>query len=137
MKKEYDFSKGERGKFYNKDATFELPIYLASKKANFSPKICYNHSQIKAQEATMQTLTINVKDDFMNEFIKFIETAKDHITIEKDPNLEYDPYFYERQKKLQKIRDDIKSGKAKTTDFEDFKADMDDLEKELEEKYAN
>jgi hypothetical protein len=28
MKKEYDFSKGERGKFYNKDAKFNIPIYL-------------------------------------------------------------------------------------------------------------
>ena len=28
MKKEYDFSKGERGKFYNADAKFELPVYL-------------------------------------------------------------------------------------------------------------
>ena len=28
MKKEYDFAKGERGKFYNADAKFNLPIYL-------------------------------------------------------------------------------------------------------------
>ena len=28
MKKEYDFSKGERGKFYHKGAKFRLPIYL-------------------------------------------------------------------------------------------------------------
>lgn len=28
MKNEYDFSKGERGKFYNADAKFNLPIYL-------------------------------------------------------------------------------------------------------------
>jgi len=28
MKEEYDFSNGERGKFYHKDATFNLPIYL-------------------------------------------------------------------------------------------------------------
>ena len=28
MKEEYDFSKGVRGKFYNKDAKFNLPIYL-------------------------------------------------------------------------------------------------------------
>ena len=28
MKKEYDFSKGERGKFYRPDAPLELPIYL-------------------------------------------------------------------------------------------------------------
>ena len=28
MKKEYDFSKGERGKFFQKDVEFNLPIYL-------------------------------------------------------------------------------------------------------------
>ena len=28
MKKEYDFSKGERGKFYRPDAKLNLPVYL-------------------------------------------------------------------------------------------------------------
>ncbi len=28
MKNEYDFSAGERGKFYHPDAEFELPVYL-------------------------------------------------------------------------------------------------------------
>ena len=28
MKKEYDFSKGERGKFYRPDAELYLPIYI-------------------------------------------------------------------------------------------------------------
>lgn len=28
MKREYDFSKGERGKFYRPDARFNTPIYL-------------------------------------------------------------------------------------------------------------
>ena len=28
MKAEYDFSKGERGKFYNPDAVFSFPVYL-------------------------------------------------------------------------------------------------------------
>jgi uncharacterized protein (DUF4415 family) len=28
MKREYDFSKGERGKFYRQDAKFNVPIYL-------------------------------------------------------------------------------------------------------------
>lgn len=28
MKKEYDFSKGERGKFYHPDTELHLPIYL-------------------------------------------------------------------------------------------------------------
>ena len=28
MKPEYDFSKGKRGKFYDPEATFELPVFL-------------------------------------------------------------------------------------------------------------
>ena len=28
MKAEYDFSKGERGKFYRPDASLKLPVYL-------------------------------------------------------------------------------------------------------------
>jgi hypothetical protein len=28
MRKEYDFSQGERGKFFNNDATLHLPVYL-------------------------------------------------------------------------------------------------------------
>ncbi len=28
MREEYDFSKGERGKFYRSDAKLKLPIYL-------------------------------------------------------------------------------------------------------------
>jgi len=31
MKKEYDFSKAERGKFYKKGAKLRLPIYLDAK----------------------------------------------------------------------------------------------------------
>ena len=81
----------------------------------------------------MQTLTINVKDDFMNEVIKFIETAKDNITIQKDKNLEYDPYFYDRRDRLQQIRDNSKNGKTKMIEdsefWEDIDAYVDTLEK--------
>jgi len=31
MKREYDFSKGVRGKFYRKEAELRLPIYLDAK----------------------------------------------------------------------------------------------------------
>lgn len=30
MKKEYDFSKAERGRFYRRGAKFNLPVYLES-----------------------------------------------------------------------------------------------------------
>jgi len=35
MRKEYNFSKGERGKFYNKKVNFNLPVYLDSKSLSF------------------------------------------------------------------------------------------------------
>ncbi len=77
----------------------------------------------------MQTLTIKVKDDLVSEVIKVLEQFKDNIQITKDRNLEFDPYFYERQKKLQQIRDDISRGEMLTHDFE---TSMDELIKELE-----
>ena len=39
MKEEYDFSNGERGKFYNKNATFSLPIYLEPELESFLAKL--------------------------------------------------------------------------------------------------
>ena len=39
MKKEYDFSKGVRGKFYRSDADLRLPVYLEPDAAAFLRKI--------------------------------------------------------------------------------------------------
>jgi len=38
MKKEYDFSKGERGKFYHPDLLLNLPVYLDPDIAEFIQK---------------------------------------------------------------------------------------------------
>jgi hypothetical protein len=37
MKKEYDFSKGERGKFYRSDAKLNLPVYLEPDLRDYFP----------------------------------------------------------------------------------------------------
>jgi hypothetical protein len=39
MKKEYDFSKAERGKFYRPDAKLNIPVYLESDIQEFIAKI--------------------------------------------------------------------------------------------------
>jgi len=39
MKKEYDFSKGERGKFYRPDIRLNIPIYLDEEVSAFVDKI--------------------------------------------------------------------------------------------------
>jgi hypothetical protein len=35
MKDHYDFSKGQRGKFYEPDAVFRLPVYLDENVQNY------------------------------------------------------------------------------------------------------
>lgn len=35
MKSHYDFSKGERGKFYRPDAVFRVPVYLDDKVQSY------------------------------------------------------------------------------------------------------
>ncbi|MEJ2705290.1 MAG: hypothetical protein P8Z79_22855 [Sedimentisphaerales bacterium] len=39
MKKEYDFSKGTRGKFYRAEARLTLPVYLDSEVQQFVEQI--------------------------------------------------------------------------------------------------
>ena len=39
MRKEYDFSKGERGKFYRSDMKLNIPIYLEEDVLAFVEKI--------------------------------------------------------------------------------------------------
>ena len=39
MRKEYDFSKGERGKFYRPDIKLNIPIYLDDEVSDFIEKI--------------------------------------------------------------------------------------------------
>lgn len=47
MKKEYDFSKAERGKFYRKGTRLRLPIYLdASLQSHLQRLAQKNHEQV-------------------------------------------------------------------------------------------
>jgi cytidylate kinase len=39
MKKEYDFSKGVRGRFYRPNARFNVPVYLDGKVQQFVERI--------------------------------------------------------------------------------------------------
>ena len=65
MKKEYDFSNGERGKFYNKNATFNLPIYLEPEIESFIAKLA--KEQKKNTSEIVNTLLF--KDKELIEFL--------------------------------------------------------------------
>ena len=77
----------------------------------------------------MQTLTVKVQDNFMQDFLTIIGQHKGKIHLEEDKNLKHDPYFYERQKDLQQTMDAIDNG---TMPMHDFNSSMDDLISELE-----
>ena len=61
----------------------------------------------------MRTMAIQIQDDYVNDFMSYVNNHNESITIAKDKNLEYDPYFYERKKKLHQIRDDVQNGKMR------------------------
>ena len=85
----------------------------------------------------MQTITLQIQDNYLSSFMNYIQNHKQNITISKDKNLELDPYFYDRQNELEQIRYDIKNGNSQLISFEDFENNTNNFEKELELKYAN
>jgi hypothetical protein len=60
----------------------------------------------------MQTLTVNVQDSFMQDFLAIIDHYKDKVQLQKDKNLVADPYFYERQKRLQQDLKEVENETA-------------------------
>jgi len=68
----------------------------------------------------MQTLTVNIQDNFVQDFLTIIEHYKDKVQLQKDKNLEHDPYFYERQKQLKQDLQEIESGTAEMISHNDL-----------------
>jgi hypothetical protein len=89
----------------------------------------------------MQTIQLQVKDDYVSNVVSVLQNLKDvmieSIEVQKDKNLEIDPYFYERREELQQLRADIDSGNMKMYSQKEYDEDMDIFMKELENKYAN
>jgi len=54
------------------------------------------------------------------------------IEVENDYNLEYDLYFYRRQRELHQIRDDIKNGKTEMISHDDFWDEIDSFSETLD-----
>jgi len=80
----------------------------------------------------MQTVAVQIQDAYMKKFISYVNSHSDNITLAKDKNLEYDPYFYERKQQLQKDMDDIDNGKIKMINNEDFWDEIDSFTESLQ-----
>jgi len=68
----------------------------------------------------MQTLTVNIQDNFVQDFLTIIERYKDKVQLQKDKNLVADPYFYERQKQLQQDLKEVENGTAEMISHNDL-----------------
>ena len=60
MKKEYDFSKGERGKFYSSEAVFSFPVYLEPDVDEFLSNLA-EEKGIDVQQLVNEWLRVNIK----------------------------------------------------------------------------
>ena len=60
MKAEYDFSKGERGKFYNADAVFSFPVYLEPDVDDFLSTLA-DDKDISVQDLVNEWLRMNIQ----------------------------------------------------------------------------
>lgn len=80
----------------------------------------------------MQTMAIQIQDDYVNDFISYVNNHSDSISITKDKNLEQDSYFYERQKELHQIKNNIDNGKVQMIENDDFWDDIDSFVETLQ-----
>lgn len=60
MKAEYDFSQGERGKFYHPDTEFSFPVYLEPDVDVFMSKLA-DEQGVDVQELVNEWLRMNIK----------------------------------------------------------------------------
>ena len=67
----------------------------------------------------MKTLTIDIQDSFLKEFLNFVQKSQNKILVRNSSDYE-DIYFDDRKKQLQKIREYIKDGKEKLYSIDEF-----------------
>jgi hypothetical protein len=60
MKAEYDFSKGERGKFHAPGAKFSFPVYLEPDVDDFMSQLA-DEQEVDLQELVNEWLRVNIK----------------------------------------------------------------------------
>ena len=80
----------------------------------------------------MKTISVQIQDNYLSDFMSYINNHSESITISKDKNLELDPYFYERQKKLHQIRNDVQNGNMRLLSQEESDDEIELFFKELE-----
>lgn len=85
----------------------------------------------------MTARMVRIDDEYTAQFDKMVASLKGHIEVVNDPNLEYDPYFYERKASLDKTIEAVDNGTMKMYSQKEWEAEMLEWDRELEEKYGH
>jgi len=80
----------------------------------------------------MQTMSVQIQDNYVQKFMSYVNNHNENIAISKDKNLEIDPYFYERKKRIHQIRDDVHNGSMRLLTQEESDDEIELFFKELE-----
>ena len=72
----------------------------------------------------MQTLSVQIQDNYIQQFMNFVNNSHSKVTVSKDINLEFDPYFYERKKDLEQIIEDSENGTMEMLSQEQYEKEM-------------
>jgi hypothetical protein len=79
----------------------------------------------------MQTLAVQVEDNYVQNFMSYVNNHSESITVSKDKNLEFDPYFYKRKKDLEQIIEDSENGTIELLSQEQYDKEMEIFFKDL------
>ena len=72
----------------------------------------------------MQTMAIQIQDNYVQNFMRYVNNHSEGIVVTKDKNLEYDPYFYERKKDLEQVIEDSENGTMEMLSQEQYDDEM-------------
>ena len=72
----------------------------------------------------MQTMAVEIQDSYVQDFISYVKSHSENITITKDENLEYDPYYYERKKELEQVIEESENGTMEMLSQEQYDDEM-------------
>ena len=81
----------------------------------------------------MQTIAVQIKDDFVQKFMSYVNSHSEDITVKRDKNLEYDKYFYEREKELAHVIEECENGTMEMLSQKQYDKEMEIFFKDLKE----
>ena len=85
----------------------------------------------------MKTLTVDIQDNFIQEFLNFVQKSQNKIQLHQNVDLEKDIYFYQRQEELHNIRKQVKKNPNQLSSIDSIEKKFDTVEKNSESKYSN